>query len=162
METADADYYIAKLFKILHSNMSLIAPSGETYEDDYKLWSQNIISALKKENRNIVLIFGNDELVGFFMYYVTDRLWMMEEIQIHDDWQGKYNIFRLLYEYLFSILPDNIQTVEAYAYKKNVKSNAILKHLGLTIIDENKNNFHYQGRFIAIQNWYNHQNEYIL
>lgn len=34
---------LPSLFDILHSNMSVIAPTGNTYDEDMKIWSSNII-----------------------------------------------------------------------------------------------------------------------
>ena len=81
----------------------------------------------------------------------------MEEIQLMPKYQGKeYNIFRLLYGFLFSILPTNLLTVQAYADKRNQKSQDILSHLGLHIIGENKSgdSFHYQGDYSNLLKWY--------
>ena len=71
---------------------------------------------------------------------------MMEEIQLLPEYQGK-GVFQKLYKHLAGIVPKNIPYVEAYVHKKNLKSQGILKHLGLDIIGENKsgNSYHYRG-----------------
>ena len=38
------------LFRILHSNMSLIAPTNNSYEDDFEMWCSYLIPAMKKNN----------------------------------------------------------------------------------------------------------------
>ena len=77
------------LFRILHSNMSIIAPTDNSYDEDYEIWSSHIIPAIQKEQRQIVLMCVESELVGYFQYYInsdTDSL-MMEEIQIKKEFQ---------------------------------------------------------------------------
>jgi hypothetical protein len=159
LEKNNFNKFSKKIFSILANNMSVIAPTGNTYEDDYNEWSKAIGETLKKETRNIIIIYFDDILVGFFQYYTTsDGLFMMEEIQILPIYQGKkYNIFRKLYGFVFSILPKNIKKVEAFANKKNYKSQRILNHLGLHIIGNNKNgkSHHYQGSFKSLMKWYN-------
>ena len=137
---------LPKLFDILHGNMSKIAPTGNTYEEDLSEWIGAVAPALEKDPRQIILISDGDETVGFFQYYVTDTTFMMEEIQLLPGYQGK-GVFQNLYAYLAKVVPESIQFVEAYAHKNNLKSQGILKHLGLRVVGENKtgNSFHYRG-----------------
>ena len=104
------------------------------------------------------MIYFGDDLIGFFQYSAnTDGVFMMEEVQIMPNYQGKeYGIFRKLYGFLFSILPSDIKTVEAYANKKNLKSQQILLHLRLQVTGESKNgnSYHYQGDFDNLHKWY--------
>ena len=64
-------------------------------------------------------------------------------------------VFRTL-----SLLNNNnpIQTkfVEAFSSKENIKSQEILKHLGLNVIGENKNgkSLHFTGEYKALLNRY--------
>lgn len=74
------------LFKILHSNMSVIAPTGNTYEDDYRLWIDSVAMALKKDARQIILIYDDTEIIGYFQYYVNATTFMMEEIQFNKEY----------------------------------------------------------------------------
>ncbi len=129
-----------ELFFILHTNMSLIAPTGNTYNEDYLSWSDAYGEAFERnENRKIVLIKETEnKIVGFFAYSVSEDVFKMEEIQILPELQSKYGIFKKLYLFVFKNLPPNIKYVEAFANKKNKKSIAILKHLGLEIIGTNK------------------------
>lgn len=100
------------IFTILAANMSEIAPTENSYEDDYNSWFAAVKEGLAKEKRKIILIFSGDELIGFFQYYTSGNKLMMEEIQIRSDWQGK-EIFRSLYGFLISNLPPEIHDVEA-------------------------------------------------
>ena len=143
------------IFSILAANMSEIAPTGNSYEEDYNSWFVAVKEGLIKEQRKIILISSENELIGFFQYYTNNNKFMMEEIQIRSDWQGK-EIFRNLYGFLISNLPPEIHDVEAYANKKNRKSQGILSRLGLTVDSENKNgtSYHFHGKYDDLLNWY--------
>ena len=145
------------LFRILHSNMSIIAPTDNSYDEDYRIWSSYMIPAIKKVQRQIVLMYVEGKLVGYFQYYInldTNSL-MMEEIQIGKEFQG-IGIFSAFYKWLVKQLPKNVKCVEAYANKKNLKSQGILKHLGLVELGENKNgnSFYYKGKYVDLINKY--------
>ena len=141
--------------------MSYIAPTGNSFEEDFIEWNKAVSEGIQKPERNIILIYADSILAGFFQYYTNkDGLFMMEEIQLSPKYQGKeYNIFKLLYGYLFLILPMNLITVQAYAEKRNQKSQGILCHLGLHIIGEDKNCFHYQGDYNDLLKWYQNKNK---
>ena len=65
------------LFDILHSNMSKIAPTGNSYEEDLAFWLSCVSPALDKEPRRILLLYDGDEIAGFFQYCVNNGLFMM-------------------------------------------------------------------------------------
>ena len=143
------------LFKILHSNMSVIAPTNNSFEKDFEIWSENVGPALKKDARKIVLMYCEEKLAGYFQYYInaeTNSL-MMEEIQIKKEYQGN-GLFNAFYKWLIKELPIDIKNVEAYANKKNYKSQSILKYLGLSESGENKNgnSFYYKGDYKFLYN----------
>ena len=142
------DAVLPQLFAILHANMSKIAPTGSSYEDDLALWLSCVSPALEKEPRRILLLLDGDEIAGFFQYFVHNGLFMMEEIQLRDRYKGT-GVFGELYAYLTRIIPKDTELVEAYANKSNHKSIAVLHHLGLEIVGENKNgiSYHFRGRY---------------
>lgn len=146
-----------EIFDILATNMRVIAPTGLTYEEDRAQWLSCVPPALEKEARQIILIYDRDELIGFFQYYVTaDRaVFMMEEIQFKPAYRGS-GLFGDLYRYLIPRLPADIQAVEAYADKRNRKSLAVLSHLGLTVMGENKNgiSYHLRGSYAELKKRY--------
>lgn len=148
LDKAKADSVLPKLFAILHSNMSRIAPTGNTYEQDFEFWIPCIKSDLENEQRQMLLIFSGDELAGFFQYSVNNHVFWMERINFTDPYKGT-GIFSELYRYLVKILLADTLYVEALADKRNEKSIAVLKHLGLEIIGENKNgiSYHFRGRY---------------
>lgn len=143
------------LFPILHSNMSVIVPTGNSYEDDLKIWMSNIVPAMQKESRQIALMYVDDEIAGYFQYNINADSLMMEEIQIKKEFQG-IGLFSAFYTWLIKQLPKEILTVEAYSHKKNFKSQSILEYLGLVKIGENKNgnSFYYKGSYSVLLNKY--------
>ena len=146
-----------EIFDILATNMRVIAPTGLTYEEDKAQWLSCVPPALEKKARQIILIYDRDELIGFFQYYVTaDRaVFMMEELQFKPAYHGS-GLFGDLYRYLLPRLPADIQAVEAYADKRNRKSLAVLSHLGLTVVGENKNgiSYHLRGSYAELKKHY--------
>ncbi len=138
------------LFDILHSNMSIITPTGNTYKNDLKEWLSNIIPAMQKEPRQIVLMFADSELIGYFQYYISSDSLMMEEIQIRNDYQGT-GLFNLFYSWLIEKLPKNLKQVAAYSNKNNCKSQGVLEHLGLRKTGEKSCNFfYYKGDYAVL------------
>lgn len=126
------------LFELLAENMNRIAPTGNSLEEDYQIWRSYIFSEIDNPEREILLIKLNDVIIGYFQYSLNDTTFAMEEIQIRQKYWGS-GAFRELYHFLSVIVPENIATVKAYANKNNLKSQAILEHLGLKNIGENKN-----------------------
>ncbi len=137
---------LPQLFSILHGNMSAIAPTGASYEEDFALWSGYIAPALAQEERQLVLMHRAGELAGYFQYSLQGSRLLMEEIQIAPAHQGS-GLFRALYAWLEQALPSQPETVEAYAHKENLQSQAILERMGLERAGENPGgtSWHYRG-----------------
>lgn len=152
------DEYESTLFNILADNMTLIAPTGADREEEHKSWYSAVKDGLCADARRIVLIkeIDTERIIGFFQYYTNPHVFMMEEIQIIPEFQGRDNIFRDLYGFVLGNISDSPEFVEAYADKRNAKSHAILRRLGLSVIGENKNgNCHYlRGRYSELLKWY--------
>jgi len=156
LERAEFDAYAEVLFGILADNMTKIAPTGNTREEDYRSWYGAVSDGLRSERRQIVLIRGaaGGEVVGFFQYYTNAETFMMEEIQLIPAVQGS-GIFRALYGFLMERLPRDIAYAEAYANRRNGKSQGILRHLGLEVIGENKSgtSLHFRGEMRRLREW---------
>ena len=153
------EQYAKALFSILYDNMSQIAPTGNSREEDFPYWFNANKEELKNENRHIIIIVQKEinEIAGFFKYSVQNDVFFMEEIQIRKSYQGKYNIFERIYKFVLDNIKDGVCVVEAYADKRNIKSVGILGKLGLTIVGENKNgiSYHFRGTYADLLNWYN-------
>ena len=94
----DFEFASISLFRILHANMSAIAPSGNSMEEDYNEWYSAVSKGLQKDARQIVLMYSDDKPAGFFQYYTTADTFMMEEIQIKPEHCGS-GIFGELYHW---------------------------------------------------------------
>lgn len=143
------------LFDLLHANMSEIAPSGYCYEEDREVWLGAVVPAMEKENRQVVLIFADGAAAGYFQYYTTAETLMMEEFQLKRPYQGS-GAFRALFSWLIPQLPVDLRFAEAYAHKRNLRSQVILEHLGLRRAGENKsgNSWYFKGPYGALRDRY--------
>lgn len=158
MENNAFKNYANGLFSVLHDNMSQIAPTGNSREVDFIFWYQTMQEELQGGKRNIIIIFPKDshEIVGYFQYSIQENVFLMEEIQIRKSYQGKCNIFRDLYAFVFKDIGAECDCVEAYANKKNTKSIAILRKLGLSAVGENKSgtSYHFRGTYADLLKWH--------
>ena len=154
----DFEQYNNGLFSILYENMSQIAPTGNSREEDFLFWYDANKDGLKNENRHIIIGIQKEknEIVSYFQYSVQNSVFLMEEIQIKKSYQGKYNIFERIFELVFDNMKEDVDVVEAYANKKNTKSIGILGKLGLSIVGENKRGttYHFRGSYTNLLNWY--------
>ena len=148
LKSEDIPVFADEIFSILANNMRAIAPTGNSYDEDYKIWLECAVPAWREEKNSVILIFCGEPLCGYFQYSVKDSTLRMEDIQFKPEYQGS-GLFAGLYNYLMGIIPAQTKYVEAYASKENIKSQGILKHLGLTVIDENKNgrSLHFKGDY---------------
>ncbi len=153
LDKKKAKAVLPTVFSILHSNMSVIAPTGNSYAEDERIFLENVAPALEKAPRQIVLFYDGETLFGYFQYYVNGELFMMEEIQLKREY-WHCGAFGEFYRWLLPLLPDGIARVEAFAHKKNENSRSILRHLGLRPIDENENHIHFRGEFSALCDHY--------
>ena len=149
------DSILPTLFDILYENMHEIAPIGKSRDIDYKEWFNEVSPAMQKDPRQIVLMFDGDCIAGYFQYYTTTDKLMMEEIQLMKEYHSS-GLFNEFYRWLVLQLPQDLQTVESYSHKDNVKSQKILEHLGLKQLEFNNNYaaYHYKGRYEVILNKY--------
>ena len=146
---------LPELFGILHSNMSLIAPTGNPYDEDLRLWSSCIMTALEAERRQIVLMRVDGALAGYFQYYIDEpgELLMIEEVQLSKEYQGSLLLYRFCRWFALQ-LPADISYLAAYAHKKNLRSQNVIRSLGLTAAGENKNgnSYYYKGGYAPVFN----------
>ena len=155
LNKADFPQYAQTLFDILSGNMTKIAPTGNTLEEDFKMWFSYAGEALQREERQIILIKDNKSIVGYFQYYINEDTFMMEEIQFKSEYQGK-GIFRDLYGFVLKNIKPDLKFVEAYANTSNKKSIGILERFGLKKMGLNKNgrSYHFKGEFVDLVKWY--------
>ncbi|MBQ7161057.1 MAG: hypothetical protein IJR90_05060 [Clostridia bacterium] len=151
MKTEDITAFIDEMFSILASNMDSVAPTGNSYIEDYNIWRKSTVPAWIKGNSSVILIFCKDDLCGYFQYSINDTTFKMEEIQFKQEYRGS-GLFSELYHYLTTIVPVQTKYVDAITRKENIKSQEILKHLGLIAVGENKNrkSIYFEGEYKTI------------
>lgn len=143
------------IFDILADNMTTIAPTGNSKEEDFNLWFNAVNGGLQRAERQIILIKDNKNIVGFFQYFTNTDTFMMEEIQFKPEYQKK-GVFRKLYGFVLNHIKNDLEFVEAYANINNQKSIGILENFGLLNTGLNKNgcSYHFKGKFINLIKWY--------
>ena len=152
-----SDFFAASdaVFDILAENMTVIAPTGNTRDYDYKCWRGCVSDALQHDERQIILIKDNENLAGYFQYCTNEDTFMMEEIQLRPEYRGK-GVFRELYGFILKNIRNDLEYVEAYASINNRKSIGILERFGLLNISLNKNgrSYHFKGKYSDLLKWY--------
>lgn len=144
---------LSDIFHILYSNMNTIMPTGNSFDEDLSVWMTYVVPAMQEKSRKVIFFYADGKLAGYFQYSLNKESGslFMEDMQIRTEYQGS-GLFSAFYSWLVKHLPDSIQTVEAHAGKMNYKSQAILEHLGLQCVGENKtgNSFHYKGKYLFL------------
>ena len=124
----DFSAFARQIFVILADNMTVIAPTGNSREDDFALWFDAVSDGLQREERQIILIKDNETIVGFFQYYTNADTFMMEEIQFRPEYQGK-GVFRKLYGFILKNIRNDLEYIEAYLLKKwKKRTNSIFQN----------------------------------
>ena len=132
--------------------MSVIAPSGNGREADECTWFNAVSGGLASDRRQIVLIRDAEKIVGFFQYYINPRTFMMEEVQLISEYQGR-GALRSLYGFLLAHIPDDIPSVEAFADLRNARSMDILLKMGLMPVSEESGLCHFCGTLDGLKKW---------
>ena len=150
LEKSNVGEFLPVLFDILYENMEKITPFGKSYEDAKTEWLGQVTPAMKKDRRQIGLMYDGDALAGYAQYYTNDTILMIEEIQL----KPKYQRRMLLYEFckfMKAILPSDITYIEAYADKRNANSQKLIEALGMKIINDDGKYYHFRGLLKALK-----------
>ena len=146
IDKRDMDNIAPELFRILSENMSAIAPTGNSFDDDYQMWSSYVLSDdFWTSDRKIVMMLSNDEIVGYFQYCVHGDILTVEEVEIEEKYQ-RTALFGRFLRYIKDNMPPGVRYIEAYVNKLNSNSHRITTKLGFKIVGENKNgkSWHYR------------------
>ena len=84
--------YSKELFYILSDNMNAIAPTGNSLEDDYEFWVNNLHKRLLDGNCSIIAFTLSGNIIAYFQFSSSEKTFLIEEIQIKPDFQIHYNI----------------------------------------------------------------------
>ncbi len=144
-----------EMFAIMSANMAdLVRPEKDPL-GGLPLWREETMKLMQSRHRKMILIYSDETIIGFFICTVQDGCLSIEDMQIAAEWQGKNNIFWMLFNYLSPKLPDTLTTIRAKTKKKNAKAHGILLHLGLHVVDETENSYLYEGEYKDFLNWFN-------
>ena len=135
---------LPELFDLLFDNMSEIAPTNLTYEQEQMQWLGNVSPALDKPARQIIMCYADEELIGYIQYYINSKLLMIEELQLKKEHHCTLTFYRFC-KYFIGTLPADIEHVEAFAERRNIKSQKLMQRLGMELIDNNAEFVHLHG-----------------
>ncbi len=132
------------LFDLLYDNMSEIAPTNLAYEQEKAQWFDNISPALGKTARQVIMCFTDEKLIGYIQYYINGKLLMVEELQLKQKYHCTLTFYRFC-KHFIGTLPSDIEYVEAFADKRNISSQKLMKKLGMELIDSTSEFVHLRG-----------------
>jgi hypothetical protein len=144
---------LGDLFDLMYENMALVAPGGMACAWEKTKWLAEVIPAVKKQPRQIVLLYCKGELAGFCMYYVNGGVFMVEELQIRKGYRSSGMIVEL-WKFFSRMIPEDTVYMEAYTDAENIYSQKLLSRLGLEIADWTADGHlkHFRGDFEKIRN----------
>lgn len=131
--------YSRELFDILADNMTKIAPTGNSREQDFATWVDAVHQRLEREACGVTAFRHAGGIVAYFQYSSRDNILFIEEVEIKSDFQRRYNILGKMIKLLPDIVPPNTRFVRAYANKNNNVSLENLRKAGFEIVGTSKN-----------------------
>lgn len=149
----EKDVWLPRLFDLFYRNMREITPGELSYEQEKQQWLSNVSPALDKDPRQIFLCFDGDVLAGYVQYYTNQKLLMVEEIQMENAYQ-RTTLFYGICAKLSNMLPEDIETLEAYAHKDNLYSQKLMIKLGMTQIAEEGPFVHLRGSVKSLHRYF--------
>lgn len=152
----EKDLWLPRLFDLLYENMHAIAPSNLSYEQEKAQWLAAVSPALEKEPRQIILCFAQGDLAGYVQYYIKDKMLMIEVIQIKQKYHRTFLFYKLC-KFMVSVFPKDLQAVEAYADKRNLYSISLMRKLGMSACETEKDSpfIHFRGSAKKIYSFFN-------
>ena len=146
---------LPQMFAILSQNMREIAPTGNTPEEDRASWEQAMGEELRNPDKHWILLFSDEALAGYTLYRIAGDTLHMDEIQVAKGFQGDGRAFPMLMgQLLRDAQAAGTEVLQSYVNKQNLKSWAILRGLGLTVVGETTRGFRCQGRAGDAQAWF--------
>ena len=143
LDAKQAEAVLPQMFDILFTNMNKIAPTGNSYDEDKATWLSFMYPSVNKGPQQIILMYADEALAGYFQYSIDGNTLFAEDIEISPDYHRTF-LFTLFFRYLMSIMPKNIEYIKANIHKTNLNSQTIAGKLGMQIVGENKNKISWQ------------------
>lgn len=128
---------LAALFDILYTNMSSLAPTGYTYREDYDLWLGYLRPALADPGRRILLMYSDENLIGYFQYSIEENTGFVEEVERKPQYQRTMVFYRCC-QFLLKRIPEEARYLVSYVNKRNRHSVSLHEKLGMERTGENK------------------------
>ena len=125
--------YLPVLFDIFHENMHSFMTSDECSWEKSQ-WLREVGAALNNDSRKLILCTVDETPVGFLMYCISGAVLMVEELQISRDYRFS-GVFKSMCRELSLQLPKNVQFIEAYAHRENLKSLRLMEKQGMSVVD---------------------------
>lgn len=146
LDNTEREMILPQLFRILHTNMSRIAPTNCSYEEDRNAWISYILPALEHGEASILLMYVGEDLAGYFQYSADGDTLRVDEVEIRPEYQGTMVFYRLC-QHLLRHIPGDIKYLESYVHVDNSHSISIHEGLGMERIGKNKRgtSWHYRG-----------------
>lgn len=153
LDKSEKDSLLPELFALFYDNMHDIAPISGSFQQEQDSWIAELSPALDKAPRQVVLCLADGKLAGYVQYYIRGSMLMVEELQVRKEYQRTCLFYRFC-KYLLSVLPRDLQTVEAYAHQGNHASIRMMQRLGMCICEENPTFVHLRGPAEAIYRFF--------
>lgn len=155
MQSEEFTTYENELFEILYSNMNELSPTGNSKEEDHKIWLHYFRKSITTDTK-VILILNDEELIGYFQYRIKEDTMYMDEIEIKKAYQHT-GVFITLMHYVVNMQDTkNVRCAEAYVNKSNDSSNVVFTHWKFEIIGENSSgkSYLYRGDFLYLKQKY--------
>ena len=145
-----------QMFAIISTNMSAIAPTGNTMEDDRRSWTQAMESELRNPEKRWIFARADGVLAGYLLYRVSaaDDVIHMDEIQIAQAYQDDGVLFPALMAALLRDPAVPGATLRSYANKQNAKSQGVLRRMGLNVVGETVRGLRFEGKGSDALAWF--------
>ena len=140
---------LEQLFDLLYENMRSVTPTGLSYEQEKRQWLSCVCPAMEKDARQILLLTDGEALMGYCQYYISCGTLMVEEVQLRRDCRCSSAIVSLVRILLNQT--ENVTFLEAYADRRNMASQSLLKKLGMVCIAEEGPFAHYRAEMTTIK-----------
>ena len=137
LQNGEQTRILPRLFDILYGNMSVLAPSGYSYEEDQNVWMSYIAPLLDQGAKRIVLMFWDDSVVGYSQYSMVGDTLHVDEVQVLPQYHRTMLFYRFC-QYMIKTVPETVWCIESYVRKDNANSISIHEGLGMKRIGENK------------------------
>jgi len=131
MDKNEKDRWLPEMFRLFYENMAAFL--GE-YDAEREAWLREVSPALDKAPRQVILCLAEGKLAGYLQYYVRGSMLMVEELQIGKQYQST-SVFYSLCKFLAAGLPEEVETLEAYAHPGNERSLGIMTRLGMKAVE---------------------------